>query len=564
MVFSFNNRSIIILRYAVILLLLINCYAIGQTQYTSQEFQIPDNTTGVTVGTINITDSGTLKDIHVKVNYNSTTGTNAAEFITLSIISPSGTVVELAKGANITSGNLRGSTLYETMFDDNATTSITSGSQPYTGTYKPIGQFSTLLNESITGQWRLVVNQTSNYSGTFNFSLFITTQADIKYIGEYANDTNTVLLMHLNESNGSNIKDYSSNNYTVNKSGSTTTSSAKFNNGRNYPSPSIGYLSIPANSKLNPINSFTVETWVRFQYKDYSSNGGQAPVLFSTISLSGQGGYALGLYPLSPPINPYALYFAVKTNTGIFLINSKTEIEALRWYHVAGVYQYDGVNSKIKIAVNGVFEDSLLIPNARILNTGTSTNVIIGNQEDRLDAYRQFWGILDEIRFSDKARTAKEFNLQLPPKNLQTNLSGNQVNLSWLNGGGSIGLLRYRIYRGTDSSNVALIDSTNLASINNSGLSTGVKYFYRVSAIDSTGFEGVKSSAVSVTVQPGTPCPGTPTVTYAGKTYNTVQIGNQCWLKENLDVGTMIQGSQNQTNNSMIEKFCYDNNPNNC
>ncbi len=60
------------------------------------------------------------------------------------------------------------------------------------------------------------------------------------------------------------------------------------------------------------------------------------------------------------------------------------------------------------------------------------------------------------------------------------------------------------------------------------------------------------------------PCPGEPTVTYAGKTYNTVQIGTQCWLKENLDVGTMIQGSQTQTNNSIIEKYCYGNNPNNC
>jgi len=62
----------------------------------------------------------------------------------------------------------------------------------------------------------------------------------------------------------------------------------------------------------------------------------------------------------------------------------------------------------------------------------------------------------------------------------------------------------------------------------------------------------------------GVPCPGIPTVTYAGKTYNTVLIGSQCWLKENLDVGTMIQGSQNATNNGVIEKYCYNNNPNNC
>ena len=62
----------------------------------------------------------------------------------------------------------------------------------------------------------------------------------------------------------------------------------------------------------------------------------------------------------------------------------------------------------------------------------------------------------------------------------------------------------------------------------------------------------------------GVPCPGIPTVTYAGKTYNTVLIGEQCWLKENLDVGVMIQGSQNATNNGVIEKYCYNNNPNNC
>ena len=60
------------------------------------------------------------------------------------------------------------------------------------------------------------------------------------------------------------------------------------------------------------------------------------------------------------------------------------------------------------------------------------------------------------------------------------------------------------------------------------------------------------------------PCPGEPTVAYAGKTYNTVQIGTQCWLKENLDIGTMIPGNQNQTNNSIIEKYCYNNDPNNC
>ena len=62
----------------------------------------------------------------------------------------------------------------------------------------------------------------------------------------------------------------------------------------------------------------------------------------------------------------------------------------------------------------------------------------------------------------------------------------------------------------------------------------------------------------------GTPCPGVPTVSYAGKTYHTVQIGTQCWLQENLDVGTMIPGKSDQTNDSTIQKYCYNDSVANC
>jgi len=57
---------------------------------------------------------------------------------------------------------------------------------------------------------------------------------------------------------------------------------------------------------------------------------------------------------------------------------------------------------------------------------------------------------------------------------------------------------------------------------------------------------------------------GTSTIIYAGQTYNTVQIGSQCWLKENLNVGTRINGSSDQTNNNIIEKYCYNDDENNC
>ncbi len=49
-----------------------------------------------------------------------------------------------------------------------------------------------------------------------------------------------------------------------------------------------------------------------------------------------------------------------------------------------------------------------------------------------------------------------------------------------------------------------------------------------------------------------------------GKLYHTVQIGNNCWMKENLNVGERIDGTVSQTNNNIIEKYCYADVENNC
>ena len=79
------------------------------------------------------------------------------------------------------------------------------------------------------------------------------------------------------------------------------------------------------------------------------------------------------------------------------------------------------------------------------------------------------------------------------------------------------------------------------------------------------------SQALVVGVNPNTaPCPGIPNVVYGGQTYHTIQIGNQCWLKENLDVGIYVASTNTGTfhsdvsDNSIIEKYCYENNESNC
>ena len=49
-----------------------------------------------------------------------------------------------------------------------------------------------------------------------------------------------------------------------------------------------------------------------------------------------------------------------------------------------------------------------------------------------------------------------------------------------------------------------------------------------------------------------------------GKTYNTVLIGSQCWMAENINIGIRIDGQYDQFNNGLIEKYCYNDDTLNC
>ncbi len=153
----------------------------------------------------------------------------------------------------------------------------------------------------------------------------------------------------------------------------------------------------------------------------------------------------------------------------------------------------------------------------------------------------------------------------LSPGNDSTNVVLPPV-LSWnASSGASSYTLQISIHPNFDTLIYNRSGLTNTSyQINNLSLST--TYYWRVDATNKFGTTNWSNPIWSFTISAiyGQPCAGVPTINYGGQVYNTVQVGNQCWLRENLNIGSMIIIATSQTNNNVIEKYCYNNNPANC
>ena len=115
---------------------------------------------GVTTSTVNVVASGKISDLNVELDITHTyVGQLAA-----TLIAPDGTRVELF--SNVGGG---GDDFTATRLDEQAITSITASSAPFTGTFQPEGSLATLDDKDAAGTWTLeIVDIAKGNSGTLN------------------------------------------------------------------------------------------------------------------------------------------------------------------------------------------------------------------------------------------------------------------------------------------------------------------------------------------------------------------------------------------------------------
>jgi len=85
-------------------------------------------------------------------------------------------------------------------------------------------------------------------------------------------------------------------------------------------------------------------------------------------------------------------------------------------------------------------------------------------------------------------------------------------------------------------------------------------YFYQ----NSFSCSNLKTKTIIVQAVPSFTCGQNLTDIRDSKVYPTIQLGTQCWMQKNLNYGSSLQGTTEQTDNCVNEKYCYNDNAANC
>jgi uncharacterized protein (TIGR02145 family) len=124
--------------------------------------------------------------------------------------------------------------------------------------------------------------------------------------------------------------------------------------------------------------------------------------------------------------------------------------------------------------------------------------------------------------------------------------------------------MTYDIYFGTTANPPLLEEGLTNTSYDPGILDYETKYYWKITVHDDHGNATPGSTWNFTTRAAVFVCGDDILDARDNKTYKTVLIGEQCWMAENMNIGTRIPGSQDMSDDGSIEKYCYDDNESNC
>ena len=321
----------------------------------------------------------------------------------------------------------------------------------------------------------------------------------------FAAPSSLVAAYAFDEASGANVTDASGNGNTGTLVNATRTTAGKYGSALSFNGTSAR-VTVPNSSSLQLTTAMTLEAWVRpttvsAAWRDVIYKGNDNYYLEGT---STNGGAPAG-----------GGTFGEAHGTAALTVNT--------WSHLA--VTYDG--STIRLYVNAVEVSSQSRPGT--IQASTNPLEIGGNS-----FYVQYWsGQIDEVRVYRVVRTAAEIQSDMntpvapqapdtqpptAPTLAATAQGGSQINLSWSGATDNVGVTGYLLERcqGTAASctSYTQIATPAATTYNDTGLTTGTPYSYRVRATDAAGLLSPYSNVASATTTaPDTTPPTAPTLT---------------------------------------------------
>lgn len=138
------------------------------------------------------------------------------------------------------------------------------------------------------------------------------------------------------------------------------------------------------------------------------------------------------------------------------------------------------------------------------------------------------------------------------------------ASLTWTSSDPDQDPLTFDVYFGNVANPPLAAEGINTMSYDPGVMGNSTIYYWKIVAHDDKGNSTEGPVWQFTTATMAFSCGDNVTDTRNGMVYPTVQIGTYCWMAKNMNIGELLNGSEEMTDDGNIEKYCFDNDEANC